>query len=63
MASAALDSRKMSLEPFLKWAGGKRWFAARHMSFVPPEFDRFIEPFLGGGAMFFALQPEASIVS
>ena len=63
MASAALDSRKMSLEPFLKWAGGKRWFAARHMIFVPPEFVRFIEPFLGGGAMFFALQPEASIVS
>lgn len=51
------------MEPFLKWAGGKRWLVSR------PEFDvglitgRYIEPFLGGGASFFHLAPSRSILS
>lgn len=49
--------------PFLKWAGGKRWFAERCTYLLPEEFDRYIEPFLGSGAMFFALRPKQSILS
>lgn len=49
--------------PFLKWAGGKRWFADRCMHLIPEEFERYIEPFLGSGAMFFALRPERAILS
>lgn len=63
MASAAALTEKPILEPFLKWAGGKRWFAARHMDLLPQRFERFVEPFLGSGAMFFALQPKNAIVS
>ncbi len=51
------------LEPFLKWPGGKRWLAANYDHLLPREFDRYIEPFLGGGAIFFHLQPKRAILS
>ena len=49
--------------PFLKWPGGKRWFVAQHPSILPTSFGRYIEPFLGGGAVFFHLQPARAILS
>ena len=52
------------LEPFLKWAGGKRWFAENYLEdFLPPEFNRYIEPFLGSGAVFFRLNPKKAILN
>lgn len=54
----------MSLSaPFLKWAGGKRWLIAANHLPVPHTYTRYIEPFLGGGAVFFHLQPKSSILS
>jgi DNA adenine methylase len=50
-------------KPFLKWAGGKRQLLAHLRKFVPPKFDRYFEPFLGGGALFFDLQPKKSVLS
>ena len=49
--------------PFLKWPGGKRWFVAQHSGILPTSFRRYIEPFLGGGAVFFHLQPVRAILS
>lgn len=49
--------------PFLKWAGGKRWFADRCLHLTPRDHGRYIEPFLGSGAMFFALQPGEALLS
>ena len=49
--------------PFLKWAGGKRWLVDDHIDVFNFEFDRFIEPFLGSGAVFFKLQPNEAILS
>lgn len=48
--------------PFLKWAGGKRWLVEKYAHLLNVECDRHIEPFLGGGAVFFGLQPKASIL-
>lgn len=42
-------------KPFVKWAGGKRDLAAFIISFMPKNFNDYFEPFLGGGALFFAL--------
>lgn len=50
------------LEPFLKWAGGKRWLVSQHLSIFPSQFNRYIEPFLGSGAVFFTLRPEKAIL-
>lgn len=51
------------LLPFLKWAGGKRWFVEKHRNLIPASFNVYIEPFLGAGAMFFALSPKTAILS
>lgn len=62
-----LDTNNVSEEfsiiaPFLKWAGGKRWFIHRHADLIPNNFNRYIEPFLGGGSVFFHLQPSYSLL-
>jgi DNA adenine methylase len=41
--------------PFIKWAGGKRQLLPELQSCVPAHFERYIEPFVGGGALFFGL--------
>lgn len=55
-------NNKKLVKPFLKWAGGKRWFVYYHDHILPKSFNRYIEPFLGGGAVFFHLQPEKAIL-
>ena len=42
-------------QPFLKWAGGKRQLLPRILELVPARVRTYYEPFLGGGALFFAL--------
>ena len=56
-------SSDVKVVPFLKWAGGKRWFADRHMNLLPQSYRNYVEPFLGGGALFFASAPRYSILS
>ena len=41
--------------PFVKWAGGKRQLLPQLYSLAPAKIDRYVEPFLGGGALFFYL--------
>ena len=53
------DPTKKPPKPFLRWAGGKRRLASTLIETFPFEFDplkhRFFEPFVGGGALTFAL--------
>lgn len=42
--------------PFVKWVGGKRKLADHIIDFMPSDVKRFVEPFVGGGAVFFALR-------
>ncbi len=50
-------------KPILKWAGGKTQMLGELIPKVPASYGRYIEPFLGGGAMFFALQPENAVIA
>lgn len=52
--------RSVPNRPFLKWAGGKTRLLARLLPHVPSAFGNYHEPFLGGGAMFFAIRERAS---
>jgi len=51
------------VEPLLKWAGGKRWLTSGDKLPLPDSYERYVEPFLGSGAVFFYLEPEKSVIS
>lgn len=50
--------REHCVKPFLRWAGGKNWLV-KHLNKIIGniQFENYHEPFLGGGAIFFALEP------
>ncbi len=48
---------------FLKWAGGKNWFVRYYNNMLPQKYKRYIDPFLGGGSVYFYLEPENAIIS
>ena len=50
-------------DPVLKWAGGKRQLLDELYARFPASFERYHEPFLGGGAVFFDLAPAAAAVN
>ena len=60
--SASSDS-VLPLRPFLKWPGGKRDLLKHITPMMPASFNRYLEPFVGGGAVFFALQPQKAILA
>jgi DNA adenine methylase len=49
--------------PLIKWPGGKRAIIRELIATLPTTFNRYFEPFVGGGALFFAVQPRKSILS
>jgi len=54
---------EQKLDPFLKWAGGKRWLVEKHRQLFDISYERYIEPFLGGGSVFFAVNPEIAVLA
>jgi DNA adenine methylase len=50
-------------QPFVKWAGGKAQLVHRLSALAPSNFDRYVEPFVGGGALFFHLRPQTALIS
>jgi DNA adenine methylase Dam len=55
--------KDVAIKPFLKWAGGKTQLLTELHKYVPNNFNKYIEPFIGGGAMFFSLNPHESIIA
>ncbi len=64
MATQTLTPTDSIATPFVKWVGGKRALMPELIAHLPPKFDpqvnSYYEPFLGGGALFFALQSRAN---
>src|SRR5690606_2060029 len=48
--------------PLIKWAGGKS-SEIKYVEQIIPKFDRYIEPFFGGGALFFDLEPKNAVIN
>lgn len=51
------------LKPFVKWAGGKTQILNKLKEYLPTSFNNYFEPFVGGGALFFALAPKQAIIN
>lgn len=49
--------------PFVKWAGGKRQLLDRITERLPEQYNSYYEPFIGGGAVLFELQPQSAIIN
>lgn len=54
---------KYDISPFVKWAGGKRQLLNDIKQRMPENYNNYIEPFLGGGAVLLDLQPKVSVVN
>lgn len=53
---------RVRVNPVLKWAGGKQGIANRLIGLFPSNFERYFEPFVGGGSVLFTLQPSKAII-
>ncbi len=49
------------MEPFIKWVGGKRQLLSKIKEAMPPSYDRYFEPFLGGGALLLEIAPKNAV--
>jgi DNA adenine methylase len=58
-----LRNRNNLLQPFLKWAGGKRQLLPKIREQLPAKFKKYREPFVGAGAVLFDLQPKRARIS
>lgn len=54
-------NRRLRAAPFVKWAGGKSQLLEQFESFFYVQFNRYVEPFVGGGAVFFHLYNQGRI--
>lgn len=54
---------QLATEPFIKWAGGKRQLLEQLSTRMPKTYNRYFEPFVGGGALFLSIQPQNAIIN
>ncbi|MDD4503585.1 MAG: DNA adenine methylase [Clostridiaceae bacterium] len=59
----AASKKNRLVQPVVKWAGGKRQLLQEIDKYIPKKISTYYEPFLGGGALLFHLQPRKAIVS
>lgn len=53
----------MCAKPLLKWPGGKRKLVRHLLPLIPRTYRRLYEPFAGGAALFFSLEPREAVLS
>ncbi|RIU93314.1 DNA adenine methylase [Oceanobacillus picturae] len=55
--------RNVLLQPYLKWAGGKRQLLPEIRKYLPKKYNTYYEPFVGAGAVLFDLQPSRLVIN
>ena len=61
--AVVLEKLKEETYPIVKWVGGKRQLMFELLKNMPETYNRYFEPFIGGGALFFELQPQNGYIS
>jgi len=59
----SLQKGLQACRPLLKWAGGKTQLLDEIVRKMPGKYNRYIEPFFGGGALFFAVRPTGGLIA
>ena len=57
------ENEKILVHPFVKWAGGKKKLLGIIRQKLPFSFGTYYEPFIGGGALFFDIQPKKAVIN
>lgn len=57
------DKYNLLVQPFLKWAGGKRQLMPVIKKYIPQKYTQYYEPFVGAGAVLFSLQPAKTVIN
>jgi len=57
------EPKKKGMKPLVKWSGGKTDELAKIMPHLPTSYDTYLEPFIGGGAVFFHENPGKAVIS
>ena len=61
--AVVLEKLEKETYPIVKWVGGKRQLMFELLINMPKSYNRYFEPFIGGGALFFELQPNNAYIS
>jgi len=63
MQTKPLRAKNKLVTPFVKWVGGKRQLMSSIAKLLPKKYTNYYEPFIGGGALLFGLQPKNAIIN
>ena len=55
--------KRDGLKPIIKWSGGKKDELKNILNHIPTTFSKYIEPFIGGGAVYFHLNPHSAVIN
>lgn len=58
-----MQNKNPLVQPVLKWAGGKRQLLSEISKYIPKGIKNYYEPFIGGGAVLFYLQPKKATIN
>jgi len=57
------ENNSIHLKPIVKWSGGKSDEIKMFEKYFPENYDKYIEPFVGGGSVYFYLNPKSAVIS
>lgn len=57
------DTARIPLKPIVKWSGGKKDEIKMFNQHIPDDYEYYIEPFVGGGAVFFNQNPTKAVIN
>jgi DNA adenine methylase len=57
------ENKEIHLKPLIKWSGGKSDEIKLFEKYIPNNYDTYLEPFIGGGSLYFYLYPNKAVIS
>ena len=58
-----MEIKRNNLKPIIKWSGGKKDELKHILPHIPVSYSTYLEPFIGGGAVYFHLNPERAVIN